>query len=111
MSKPPSETPKFSNELTDAQAERLALLIEECGEVIQACAKILRHGYESYNPLEPVKTSASNREMLATEIGHIQHAVARMVKAGDIRAWQIEESEQSKSERIGRWLHHQGGAQ
>ena len=33
------------NKLTPAQAERLAILIEECGEVIQAATKILRHGY------------------------------------------------------------------
>src|SRR5579872_899269 len=36
--------------LTPAQIERLALLAEECGEVMQAVSKILRHGYESRNP-------------------------------------------------------------
>jgi hypothetical protein len=37
------------NQLTDAEAERLALLAEECGEVVQVIGKILRHGYESYD--------------------------------------------------------------
>jgi NTP pyrophosphatase (non-canonical NTP hydrolase) len=40
------------NKLTDAEAERLAMLIEECGEVIQAATKVLRHGYESFHPDE-----------------------------------------------------------
>ena len=33
------------NQLTPAETERLAILAEECGEVIQAVGKILRHGY------------------------------------------------------------------
>lgn len=32
------------NNLTPGEAERLAMLAEECGEVIQAVGKILRHG-------------------------------------------------------------------
>lgn len=31
------------------EAERLVVLMEECGEVIQACSKILRHGWKSSN--------------------------------------------------------------
>ena len=38
------------NELSPAQAERLAYLLEECAEVIKAGTKILRHGYASYDP-------------------------------------------------------------
>jgi hypothetical protein len=38
------------NQLTPAEAERLAMLAEECGEVIQVIGKILRHGYDSYHP-------------------------------------------------------------
>lgn len=33
------------NGLSPAEVERLALLAEECGEVIQTVGKILRHGY------------------------------------------------------------------
>ena len=32
------------NNLTPGEAERLAILAEECGEVIQIIGKILRHG-------------------------------------------------------------------
>lgn len=33
------------NQLTNAQAERLHILLEELGEAQQAIGKILRHGY------------------------------------------------------------------
>ena len=34
------------NQLDCAAAERLAVLAEEAGEVVQAVTKILRHGYD-----------------------------------------------------------------
>ncbi len=37
----------FDNGLTDAQEERLKMLAEEAGEIVQCCMKILRHGYNS----------------------------------------------------------------
>lgn len=41
---------EFTNNLTPAEAECLAILIEECAEVQQIACKILRHGYDSCNP-------------------------------------------------------------
>ena len=68
------------NKLTPAQAERLAMLAEECAEVIQIVGKILRHGYESYHPETPQET---NRDMLEDEVGDL-HAVLEMMRsAGD----------------------------
>lgn len=53
--------PEHFNGLTPAEAERLAMLSEECGEVIQVIGKILRHGYDSkYGGL-------TNREKLLDE--------------------------------------------
>jgi NTP pyrophosphatase (non-canonical NTP hydrolase) len=52
------------NNLTPAEAERLAMLAEECGEVIQVIGKILRHGYESCHPT----TGAKNRTRLGEEV-------------------------------------------
>lgn len=95
---------KFSNNLSDAQMERLALLAEECAEVVQAVAKVQRHGYESVNPLEPGDT---NRKMLEIEIGHVQHAVARLVGASDLNAFSVEMAQRIKADKITRWLHHQ----
>lgn len=47
------------NNLTPAQAERLAILAEECAEVIQIVGKILRHGMESCHPESGVPNSVS----------------------------------------------------
>lgn len=94
------------NGLTPAEAERLALLIEECGEAIQAASKVLRHGYESHNPLS-ASVSPSNREALETEIGHIEHAIHRMTLAHDVSHLGVRGAMKEKADRIGRWLHHQ----
>lgn len=53
------------NKLTPAQAERLAMLAEECGEVIQVIGKILRHGYDSHQPSNP---GQSNKRLLNKEM-------------------------------------------
>ena len=66
---------KFSNSLNPAQIERLVMLAEEAGEVIQAVTKILRHGYESYHPNEPTK---SNKVRLQEELADLL-AVASML--------------------------------
>ena len=44
------------NKLTPAEDERLAMLAEECAEVIQIVSKIQRHGYDSWHPDDPLKT-------------------------------------------------------
>lgn len=95
---------KHFNELTPAEAERLALLIEECGEVIQAATKVLRHGYESVNPLTDGPT---NRTMLTSELGHVIHAIDRMTLAADVNVRALNTAKVVKADRIARWLHHQ----
>lgn len=62
MTKTEVSTQPF-NRLTPAEAERLALLAEECGEAIQAIGKILRHGYESNHP----EFTETNRTQLPDE--------------------------------------------
>lgn len=97
----------FSNKLTPAEAERLAMLAEECGEVIQIVGKILRHGYESRHP----DGGPSNRLLLTKELGDIQCVVGAMdaeddIQTGDIRYWASK-----KQERIDRYTHHQPKSQ
>lgn len=70
---------KHFNNLTPAQAERLAMLIEECGEVIQVAGKILRHGYDNYHPDRPHIT---NRELLQRELTDLA-AVQNQIHACD----------------------------
>lgn len=93
------------NGLTEPEAERLAVLIEECGEVIQAACKVLRHGYSSWNPDIPI--SPTNREDLAREVGHVYHATQRMINACDLSGADVEVSRREKAVKIARYLHHQ----
>lgn len=59
------------NQLTPAQAERLAILAEECGEVVQIIGKILRHGLYSHHPV----TGEVNIDALLREIIDVKAAM------------------------------------
>lgn len=93
------------NQLTPAQAERLALLLEELGEVQQQIGKILRHGYGSYDPT--CKLGNTNRTNLEWELGHVVAATQMLVEAEDVFTDRINHSAHLKRERIHPWLHHQ----
>lgn len=93
------------NGLTPAEAERLAFLIEECGEVIQAACKILRHGYESFNPTRD--SDVSNRHALAIELGHVRAAMYLLHNAADINASQDRVAALLKIKSVRQWMHHQ----
>lgn len=98
------------NQLTPAEAERLAILIEECGETIQAASKVLRHGWESYDPTLPEGERVTNRMHLSKEIGHIYAAVNTMTMVrpvADLAAPTIYLAQRKKSETIHQWTHHQ----
>lgn len=99
-------SPHF-NDLNPAEAERLAILAEECAETIQVIGKILRHGYESHDPTRPPNQRPSNREMLQREIGHINAAVARMLVGEDLVVEAITLAHIEKLERAEQYLHHQ----
>ena len=92
------------NKLTPGEAERLALLAEECGEVIQAIGKVLRHGYESTHP----DGGPTNREALERECGDVYHAIWRAIGAGDIDGNGMSQRADDKARSVGRYLHHQG---
>jgi NTP pyrophosphatase (non-canonical NTP hydrolase) len=93
------------NQLTPAQVERLALLAEEMGEAAQVIGKILRHGMDSSNPLDPA--GATNRTLLEKELGDVRHAVKRLCEAGDIQGIAILKHADKKAVSVTRWLHHQ----
>ena len=92
------------NKLTPAEAERLALLSEECAEVIMAIGKILRHGFESRHP----DGGPTNRQTLERECGDLRYAVLLMTSSGDLREENIAESAAAKARRVVQYLHHQG---
>lgn len=93
------------NELTAAQAERLALLAEECGECVQAIGKILRHGYESCHP-NATNHEFDNRYELQKELGDVVAAMKLLIDAGDLDEEQIIERSQDKLETVVKYLHH-----
>jgi|SRR5579863_7438956 len=85
---------KFTNGLSDAELERLALLSEELGEAQQAIGKIIRHGYTSFNPLVP--EGLNNRGNLEREIGDICAALTLLWQADDIDDERISRREKRK---------------
>lgn len=92
------------NQLNPAQAERLALLLEECGEVVQAIGKILRHGYGSKHPTMPGPT---NDEALEQELGDVLAAMKLLADAGDITESRVTYRTKWKLIKVGKYLHHQ----
>lgn len=92
------------NQLTPAEAERLALLAEECGEVIQAIGKILRHGYESRHS----DGGPTNREALERECGDVYHCIWRIIAAGDIDGNGMSQRADDKAKSVAQYLHHAG---
>lgn len=93
------------NKLTPAETERLSLLLEEMGECQQIIGKILRHGYESYNPNDKEKTT--NRELLEMELAHVSVACCLVEDSGDIDGKRIDKHVEEKESIIKKYLHHQ----
>ena len=91
------------NKLTPAEAERLAVLLEEMGEAQQAIGKILRHGYESTHP----NGGPTNRELLELEMGDVYHAMIRMWATGDLNGNAVTQRADDKAKSIIKYLHHQ----
>lgn len=94
----------FSNQLTAAEVERLALLLEELGEAQQVIGKILRHGYASYHPDAP---HVSNRQLLEAELGDVKAAVELMLHERDVLTVNIDREMFEKLRKVQRYLHHQ----
>ena len=95
----------FSNQLSDAETERLALLSEELGEAVQAIGKILRHGYTSVNPDKP--EDGNNRDRLTVELGDVLASIKLLTAAGDIRQETLDVAIACKLHKVARYMHHQ----
>lgn len=90
--------------LTPAELERLALLAEECGEVIQVIGKIQRHGYESSHS---DYDNISNRLLLQKELGHVKAVEEMMLWTGDIVYDRMLNSMWEKLKKVQKFLHWQ----
>jgi len=98
----PRRRPASYNRLSPAQAESLALLLEELGEAQQAIGKILRHGLYANHPA----TGVVNRAALERELGDVRAAVmiacgVRLCGEDEIGGWC-----RSKLGKICQYLHH-----
>ena len=90
------------NQLTEAEQERLVRYMEECAEVIQIGAKILRHGFESTHP----DGGPTNRELLEMESGHVMSSLRSMIGFCDLASYRIIVAESAKDASVGKYLHH-----
>lgn len=97
------------NKLSPAEAERLACLMEECGEVVQMIGKVLRHGYEDWSPHDTTRTT--NRTNLAREVGDLSAVIDTMRFANDIGDDTITAAADAKMKKLPLWTHHQTGSQ
>lgn len=92
------------NRLTPAEAELLALLAEECAEVIAVVGKILRHGYESWHP--DGDRDLTNRRLLQLELGDVRCAQDMLEAAGAVNAAAILLRSMDKRAKVQQYLHH-----
>lgn len=99
------DTVNSFNQLTPPEAERLALLAEECAEVIHAVGKILRHGYASVNPTEPYP-NPDNRGTLTKELGDLSAAVWLLVANRDVEHHAVKHHERAKLKNVKQYLHY-----
>ena len=95
----------FDNGLSPNELERLAFLAEECAEAIQIVGKIVRHGYESYDPTKG--RTPTNRRMLESELADIRFAISLLMRAGDVSPRNIEAAITARLEDPDRYMHHQ----
>lgn len=91
-------------DLSVAEIERLALLTEELGEAQQIIGKILRHGYESYNPFDGRKII--NRSLLENELGDVSFAMELMFARNDINYREVWRHRDEKALTVQKYLHH-----
>lgn len=100
------------NKLTPAEAELLACLAEECGEIIQAVGKALRHGLDDGSPYPSGVTLGApghprNRQSIAHEIGNLEAVRDRCLVAGILSQGEIDGARTAKDHKLSDWTHHQ----
>lgn len=77
--------------------ELLTILMEECGEVIQAASKIIRFGGdEDYN-------GETGYEILERELGDLQCMVGLLQDAGKVHPHQMSEAAAKKFQKLQKW--------
>jgi len=93
------------NRLSVSEAERLAYLVGELGEAVQAIGNILRHGYGGKDP--SYVESPTNRELLEIELGDVTNAMNMLFDTGDLDRRTVEMRAFYKREACMHYMHHQ----
>ncbi len=91
------------NNLSPKQAELLAMLAEEAGEIVQVVGKILRHGLDSYHPDNPETT---NSMLLTKELTDLAAIRVAMFAAGMIGPVTSKATSVAWDKKL-RYAHHQ----
>ena len=95
-----------STGLTLAQEEALHLLMEECGEAIQAAAKILRHGLVAQDASNPeAVVEYNNGAHLIRELGHVLAATHICHLLGMVDGT-VHAASKEKLDKVQNYLHH-----
>lgn len=89
--------------MNNALIERLAILNEECSEVQHIISKILRHGMDSYNPLDDFKIS--NSILLGNELGDLLYSIGMVISAEDVSETSIATHVSLRNRTIKEYLH------
>ena len=90
--------------LNKPEIERLAILSEECGEVIQIIGKIMRHGYDSRHPNDI--NGLNNRNMLEKELGDLMFCFQFLHNYADVSFENICNYADQKAVNITEYLHY-----
>lgn len=79
--------------------EIMAILQEECAEVIQAVSKINRFGLDNFKPGKP----KTNRQHLEEELGDVVAMITLLEMNGIVSQSNIEHAKIAKFEKLKKW--------
>lgn len=91
-------------DLTDAQKERLYLLIEEASEVQKQVCKILRFGYPDKHP----ETGKDNLTILHEELGDLMACIILLYSKRDIDYAEVTKQIPIKQDKFKKYTRFQG---
>jgi hypothetical protein len=89
--------------LTPHESEILVVLIEECGEVIQAATKLLRFGKENRPDDGGVGAGEPNTVVLSKEVGDLRYLLTMVRDAGLTEELIERQAQERKHDRL-RWF-------
>lgn len=100
----------MANEPSACERELLEMLAEEASEVVQAVTKILRHGWDSYDPTVPVHRRVSNRDHLRKECVEVSAIYEQLVRNGSVNNFNAASLYLAWKKKL-RYTHHQQEAE